>query len=151
MAFKPLFYLGVLASAVIVGNEMNLKLRRGFRSGGPCNGVARTRNPAWLSAPAVRNGGACAAAIRAARMLKHMPAPRSRFVSRLAAFATDHLRPEAVGQQSRIQDRGPCLERVKVHPRIRRIGFLPVLEPPIALRPNQPEIDVLRPESSLAF
>src|ERR1700732_1295331 len=43
----------------------------------PCNGGARTRNPAWLSAPAVRNGGACGAAIRAARVLKHMPAPRS--------------------------------------------------------------------------
>ena len=30
-----------------------------------------------LSTPAVRNGGACGAAIRAARVLKHMPAPRS--------------------------------------------------------------------------
>jgi hypothetical protein len=31
----------------------------------PCNGAARTRNPPWPSAPAVRNGGACGAAIRA--------------------------------------------------------------------------------------
>jgi len=37
----------------------------------------RVGNPAWLSATAVRNGGACGAAIRAARVLKHMPAPRS--------------------------------------------------------------------------
>ena len=40
--------------------------------GGPCNRVAGTRDPAWLSA-AKSNG----AAIRAARVLKQMPAPRS--------------------------------------------------------------------------
>jgi hypothetical protein len=30
MAFEPLFYLGMLMSAIIVGNEMNLQFPRGF-------------------------------------------------------------------------------------------------------------------------
>ena len=85
----------------------------------PCNGVARTPNPAWLSALAVRNGGACGAAIRGARVLKHVSAPRSSS-KHFGSPASTAIRSRPMGHERQTRhDSGQRPKPITIHRRPR--------------------------------